>query len=384
MDRNERKTSMNTKINCLALVLATFSMTPVWAQTQDGTTTGMDRGSMGHGSMKTQGDAAPAKKDSMQGMGDGGMKMEGDTAPAMKDSMQGMGHGSVMSNSPPAQAESMSGMTHGTMGGNQSGADSGMSVMDHGNINAQGGQAPADARDPHGYSGGYTLDKGPYALPGKRQLKLADEHNFGSVLFDRLERVYGRNDNATAYEAQLRFGRDYDRLVIKAEGDVAKGKLAEARTEVLWGHAIAQFWDTQLGLRYDSGGTEPERKWLALGVQGLAPYWFEVDATAYVGEEGRTALRLGAEYEILLTQKLILQPRVEVNYYGKDDVARDIGGGLSSGVAGLRLRYEINRQFAPYIGVERSSQFGKTADLIRATGALTSETRWVAGVRVWF
>ncbi|MBE0612733.1 MAG: copper resistance protein B, partial [Burkholderiales bacterium] len=127
-----------------------------------------------------------------------------------------------------------------------------------------------------------------------------------------------------------------------------------------------------------------ERKWLALGVQGLAPYWFEVDAAAYVGEEGRTALRLGGEYEILLTQKLILQPRVEVNFYGKSDAARDIGSGLSSAAAGLRLRYEINRQLAPYFGVERSNKLGKTADLARAAGELTGETRWVAGVRFWY
>jgi copper resistance protein B len=289
----------------------------------------------------------------------------------------------MMSSSPPAQAESMSGMKHGTMGGSQSGANSGMAGMGDGDRQAQGGLAPADARDPHAYSGGYVLGTGTYAL-GTRQLRLADEHNFGSALVDRLERVYSRDSNATAYDAQAWFGRDYDRLVIKAEGEVAKGKLQEARTELLWGHAIAPFWDTQLGVRYDSGGAEPERKWLALGVQGLAPYWFEVDATAYLGAEGRTALRLGGEYEILLTQKLILQPRVEVNFYGKDDAARDIGSGLSSAAAGLRLRYEINRQLAPYFGVERSSKLGKTADLARAAGELTGETRWVAGVRFWF
>jgi len=362
MDRDERKTSMNSRMKWLALVLATFSMAPVWAQTQDGSASAMDRGSMGHGSMNAEGGAAPAEK----------------------DSMQGMDHGSMMPASPSAQPESMSGTTHGTMGGSPCGGDAGMPGMDRTDTNAQGGPAPAGARDPHAYSGGYTLDKGPYALPGSRQLRLADEHNFGSVLVDRLERVYRRDSNATAYDAQAWFGRDYDRLVIKAEGDVAKGTLQDARTELLWGHAVASFWDTQLGLRYDSGGAEPERKWLALGIQGLAPYWFEVDAAAYVGADGRTALRLGGEYEILLTQKLILQPRVEVDVYGKDDAARDIGSGLSSGTAGLRLRYEINRQVAPYIGVERSSKFGKTADLVRATGALAGETRWVAGVRVWY
>ena len=247
----------------------------------------------------------------------------------------------------------------------------------------QGGPAPADARDPHAYSDGYVLDSGIYAMPGTRQLRLADEHSFGSVLFDRLERVGNQDVNATSYDAQAWFGRDYNRLVVKAEGEVSKGKLQDARTELLWGHAIAPYWDTQLGARYDSG-TGPDRSWLAFGFQGLAPYWFETSATAYVGGSGRTALRLEAEYEILLTQKLILQPRVEVNLYGKDDDAREIGSGLSTGVAGLRLRYEISRQFAPYIGVERASKYGKTADMARASGESTAETLWVAGVRFWF
>jgi len=255
--------------------------------------------------------------------------------------------------------------------------------MDHGEMNMQGGPAPADARDPHVYSDGYVLDQGAYALPGTRQLRMADEHSFGSVRLDRLERTDSRNGNATSYDAQAWFGRDYDRLVIKAEGEVAKGKLQDARTELLWGHAIAAYWDTQLGVRYDSGAG-PERGWLAFGFQGLSPYWFETDVTAYVGGNGRTALRLEAEYEILLTQKLILQPRVEFNLYGKNDAAREIGSGFSTGVAGLRLRYEINRQLAPYFGVERSGKFGNTADLARASGEWTTETRWVAGVRFWF
>ena len=247
----------------------------------------------------------------------------------------------------------------------------------------QANSAPADARDPHAYSDGTTLDTGAYALAGSRQLKLADEHNFASLLVNRLERAHGSDSNSTVYDAQAWFGRDYDRLVLKAEGDVAKGKLQDTRTELLWGHAIAPFWDTQLGLRYD-GGAGPGRTWLAMGVEGLTPYWFDASATAYVGNNGRTALRLGAEYEILLTQKLFLQPSLEINMYGKRDAARDIGSGFSSGVAGLRLRYEINRQIAPYIGVERSSKFGETADLARAAGERSAETRWVAGVRFWF
>lgn len=259
----------------------------------------------------------------------------------------------------------------------------GMAAMDHGNMKMQGGEAPDDARDPHAYSGGSTLETGPSVLPGPRQLRLADEHNFGSVVVNRLERGFDKDSNSTAYDAQWSFGRDYDKLVIKAEGEVAKGRVQDARTEILWRHAVAPYWNTQAGVRYDDG-VAAERGWLALGIQGLAPYWFEVDATAYIGDNGQTALRLGMDYEVLLTQKLILQPSLGVNFYGKNEPARDIGSGLSSSTAGLRLRYEFSRQLAPYVGVERTNKFGKTADLARDAGASTGETRWVTGVRFWF
>ncbi len=246
--------------------------------------------------------------------------------------------------------------------------------MDHGAM--QGGSPPPDARDPHAWSGGQ--DFGP--LP---RMRMADEHTFGSLLVDRLEYVESRNNNATAYEIQGWWGRDYDRLVLKAEGEIEGGRLHEAHTELLWGHAIAAYWNTQLGVRHDHGEA-PDRTWLAFGIEGLAPYRFKVDITAYVGEQGRSALRLGAEYELLFTQRLILQPRVEANLYGKRDEARDQGSGLSDVTAGLRLRYEIHRQFSPYIGAEWSGLYGGTADFARASGARTDETRWVAGVRAWF
>lgn len=360
---------MTIKFSRLAFAALMISAAPAWSQAHGG--------SAGHAQHqqtppKSTSPAEKAMDNSMPGMDHGKMKMSDTPFPANSDSMPGMDHGA---------------MNHGSMDGKpktgQPEKAPEMTGMDHGDMNAQGGPAPADARDPHGYSGGYTLDKGPYTTPGTPRLRLADEHKFATVLIDRLERGYGKNNNDTVYDGQAWFGTAYDRLVVKAEGDVAKGKLQEARTELLWGHAIATFWDVQAGIRHDSG-VGPDRSWLALGVQGLAPYWFEVDAAAYIGENGRTAARLEAEYELLLTQRLILQPRVEINYYGKSDPALEIGSGLSSGSIGLRLRYEINRQFAPYIGVERVSKFGKTADIARADGALTEETRWVAGVRIWF
>lgn len=256
--------------------------------------------------------------------------------------------------------------------------------MDHSDMRMQGGSAPPDARDPHGYAEGMVRNSGPYAVPGIPHLMMADEHLFAAFRAETLERQFTRKGgNATAYDVQGWFGGTYNRAVIKAEGNVAQGKLQESRTELLWGHAISSYWDTQLGLRLDNG-EGPDRQWLAFGVQGLAPYWFEIDATAYVGTRGRTALRLEASYELMLTQRLVLEPSVEMQLYGKDDPARHIGRGLSEASAGLRLRYEFTRQFAPYIGVERAASFGRTADIARAAGDRAQQTRWVAGVRFWF
>ena len=261
-------------------------------------------------------------------------------------------------------ADNMPGMDHAGGGG----AEQPMSM--------QGGTAPVDARDPHAYSDGY--DFGPIPPP-----KMADEAYMGALLFNRLEKARSRNNSLTAYDFMGKFGKDYDQLVLKAEGEVAGGKLQEARTELLWGHALATYWNTQLGVRVDNG-VAPSRDWLAFGVQGLAPYWFEVDATAYIGDQGHTALRLGAEYELLLTQKLILQPRVEASFYGQQDTAREVGSGLSSLVTGVRLRYEIRREFAPYVGLEWGGKFAGTADYLRAAGMRTKETRLVAGLRFWY
>ena len=257
-----------------------------------------------------------------------------------------------------------------------------LAQMDHDEMQMQGGSAPADARDPHAYSDGYTLTEGPYAQPGPRQLKLADEHAFWSVLGDRLE--YQEDSDSTVYDIQAWYGTTYNRFVIKAEGDIADGTLEESSTELLWGHALNAYFDTQFGVRLDQYDEGKDRQWLAIGMQGLAPYWFELDVTAYVGDDGRTALSAEAEYELLLTQRLILQPRAELNLYGKDDPDNSLGAGLSDLALGLRLRYEFSRQFAPYIGVEWTDTYGDTADYRRAAGEDTSDTQFVAGLRFWF
>lgn len=262
-------------------------------------------------------------------------------------------------------------MNHDVMSGMD---EMNMEGIDHG---AMADEAPPSAlRDPHAYADGYDFSQFPMRHEDAG-VKL------GSLRADRLEAVRADNNTSAAYDLQAWYGGSFDRAVLKAEGDIDNGELEEGRTELLWSHSISPFWDAQLGARYDNG-VGPNRGWLAVGVQGLAPYWFEVDATAYLSDEGHSALRLNAEYELLLTQKTILQPAIEANFYGKRDPERELGAGLSDVTFGIRLRYEIRREFAPYIGIEWAGKYGETADFARAAEEKTADTRAVAGVRFWF
>ena len=251
-------------------------------------------------------------------------------------------------------------------------AQDSMQSMD---MSIQGGPAPSDARSAD-YSD--SVDNGE--MTG---MDMLDDAPLGMLLLDRLEYFDGRDANGAALEAQAWYGTDANKLWLKAEGERSGGRLQELRTEALWDRPFAAYWDTQLGVRHDFG-IGPDRTWAAFGVHGLAPYWFDIDATVYVGQSGRTALRFESEYELLLTQRLILQPRVEVNFYGRDDPQRDIGAGFSDAELGVRLRYEFARQFAPYIGVEAARKFGKSADFTHAAGESAFDPRLVAGIRFWF
>ena len=251
--------------------------------------------------------------------------------------------------------------------------------MAMGDMNMQGGAPPADARDPDAYADGLVL--GP--MPG---MHMADGDRYGRILLDQFEGYTGNDGNAgsgVAVNADAWYGTDLDKAWFKVEGGRSNGLLTETRTELLWNHAIDIYWGTQLGIRHDFGGG-PGRTYAALGLQGLAPYWFDIEATAYVGEGGRTALRFESEYELLLTQRLVLQPDFEVNLYGKTDPERDIGSGFADVDIGLRLRYEFTRKFAPYIGVSWNRKLGNTARLARDAGSTVSATQFVAGIRIWY
>lgn len=203
------------------------------------------------------------------------------------------------------------------------------------------------------------------------------------VLFNRLEAIDGDHGRGQAWEAQAWLGGDLNRLWLRSEGERAGGEVDSADVEILYGRSVTPWWDVVAGVRHDFE-PGPSRTWAALGVQGLAPYMFEVSATGYVGRSGHTAATIEVEYEVLFTNRLILQPLVELEFHGKDDPARGIGPGLSKGEAGVRLRYEIKREFAPYIGLVHERSFGRTADYHRADGGSVDDTKVVAGVRIWF
>lgn len=199
------------------------------------------------------------------------------------------------------------------------------------------------------------------------------------VLLDRLEGWDRDAGSGQAWEASAWIGGDIDRLWLRSEGERDGGRTASSELEALYGHAISPWWDLLAGVRQQfrpDGST-----WAALGVQGLAPYKFELATTLYLGEGGSGLLRLEGEYDVLLSNRLILQPRIETTLALAGDAARRDGDGVT---AGLRLRYEIDRRFAPYLGWEHERRFGDGADAARAQGEPVRESRFVAGVRVWF
>lgn len=203
------------------------------------------------------------------------------------------------------------------------------------------------------------------------------------VLLDRLEASDNHTGSGQDWEARAWLGGDIDRLWLRSEGERRRGQTHDASLEAFYGHAISPWWDVLLGARQDLAPGQ-RQSWAAIGVQGLAPYKFETEATLYLGSGGRAAFRLEAEYDVLLTNRLILQPRIEADVALTDDDRRGIGSGLEEVEAGLRLRYEITRKFAPYIGWVHSRRFGDSAPRGDGDDTPARESRFVAGVRVWF
>lgn len=194
-----------------------------------------------------------------------------------------------------------------------------------------------------------------------------------------------RAGSITSYrwEGEGWYGGDLSRLWIKSEGRLAtsSGALEEAEVQGLYSRAVSAFFDLQGGIRYDFDPAS--RGWAALGIEGLAPLNWQIGAFVFAAEGGRIGARIEGYHELHLTQRLVLEPQFELNAYSRADRIARTGGGLSDGDFGLRLRYEIHRQFAPYVGITYEAKYGTTADLARAAREPTSELRIIAGIRAW-
>lgn len=214
-------------------------------------------------------------------------------------------------------------------------------------------------------------------------MHMGDEAVYAYTLLNRLEAWDADPGTGLAWEAEGWIGGDIDRFWWRSEGERVNGRTEAANLEAFFGRSFTPWWDWIAGVRHDFRPGE-SRDFAAFGLRGLAPQKFGLALTGYFGTGSRTALRFEAEYNLLFTNRLVLQPLVDVNLYGRNDPARGIGSGLSTVEAGLRLRYEITRRVAPYVGVVRERAFGNTADLRRADLEAVDDTRLVAGFRVWF
>ena len=347
----------------LAVSLGALSGAPSFAAEE------MDHSAMGHGSMQMD----PASSQSaMQGMDHSQMgASKQPKKPASVDHSK-MDHGSMQG--------SMDSMDHSKMGhGGMEGMDHGAmdhSKMDHGSANAP----TTTSRTPIPV---LTDADRKAAFPPLGGHEVHDSGINSFFLLDQLEYQDADEGSTLAWDASGWVGGDINRLWIRSEGERTNGVTEDAELQLLYGRSIGPWWDVVAGVRQDFKPESPQT-WAAFGLQGMALYEFEAEATAFIGENGQSAARLEGEYDILLTNRLILQPTAEANFYGKNDPERGVGSGLANTEVGLRLRYELVRQFAPYIGVTWSRSYGKTSDQIRDEGGDVDEARFVAGIRMWF
>ena len=205
-----------------------------------------------------------------------------------------------------------------------------------------------------------------------------------AVIIDRLEATFADGEEAYDWNAQGWSGGDINRFWWKSEGGGGFGDgVEEAEIQALYSRAVRPFWDVQTGLR-QTYRPEGDRTDLVAGIKGLAPHWFEVDAAAFLSNQGELTARAEAEYDQRITNRWILQPRAEINLSAEDIPELRIGSGLTSLQLGARLRYEIHKEFAPYVGVEWTKSFGNTANFLAADGRRSEDTRLVVGIRAWF
>ena len=203
------------------------------------------------------------------------------------------------------------------------------------------------------------------------------------IIIDHLEVHNSDSHSPLVLKGQGWIGQDLNKFWFKVETESEAGDIEEAEVQALYSRALTPYWDIQMGMRWDIEPS-PTRGWAMIGLQGLAPYFFQVETALFVGESGDTAIRFEAEYELLFTQRLILSPQIEMNLYGQNNMDLGVGSGLSDLHAGLRLRYEIDRQLAPYIGMTWAKRFGNSAEFAHSAGEKTDELQLLLGISAWF
>jgi len=245
----------------------------------------------------------------------------------------------------------------------------------------QGGAAPANARSSD-YSDGYQYR-------GMAGWEETDEMTVSKIIADQTEYRFNNNGkNTVRWDMQGWRGTDYNKLWVKFEGDhEPTTRAGNLELQTLYSHSVSAFWDFQIGGRYDrfySPGLVNDRFLAVIGFQGLAPYWFDVEPALFVSDKGDVSARITATYDVLFTQRLILQPRFEINAALTQRAQFGVGKGVNDLQLGMRLRYEIAREFAPYLGIAWQRQFGTTANLARAGGEAVSNVSLITGLRWWF
>lgn len=259
---------------------------------------------------------------------------------------------------------------------------SGMADM-HEHVEEEVGQEPAPA-PPKDHAADKFFD--PVIMASERAL-LRKEHGgaLASKIMLNLGEYQVRNgENGYRWDGEAWFGGDINRLVVKSEGEGGvKSGVSAGEVQALYSRAISPYFDVQTGLRYDFK-PNPKRTYATIGLEGVAPYWFETESALFLSDHGELLGRLEGSYDLRLSQRWILQPRAEINLAAQDIREIGIGSGVSNAELGLRLRYEIRREFAPYIGLTYDRKFGGTADFARARGEDVEETGLVLGVRAWF
>ena len=220
---------------------------------------------------------------------------------------------------------------------------------------------------------------------GQTYAQTGDTKNLLYIQGDRFEYQSNNGDGLYLWDAQGWYGTDFNKFWFKTEGEFLPDQniTEEAQLQLLYSRAITSFFDLQAGIRHDFK-PDPSRSFAVLGVQGLAPYWFEIDVATFLSDDGDVSARLEAEYELLLTQRLIAQPRLETNLALQDVAKSGVGSGVNNVELGLRLRYEIKREFAPYVGVSWSKLTGDTKDMAQDEGEDTDTVSFVTGIRFWF